>query len=209
MRPSTTPLRTSLDKQVRNAIAPARLSRPLGGISGAQQRTAIRRMKPTRAALDGSSRQSGWCRIFDAAPGTQNPVAGATYSELATREAEHARTELARAENARTFALRQSDAGLREHFLRLASRRELDSSYHAQRARRFEALAAEETPHSDAVASRRRAPNFSLGLDSGIDDRRALGGRGFPKGESPVSRTFPEVSDGTRTRDRLDHNQEL
>ena len=73
-------------------------------------------------------------------------MAGATYSELARREAERARVELARAENARTFALRQPDVGLREHFLRVASRCELDSSYHARRARRFEALAAEEHP---------------------------------------------------------------
>ena len=69
-----------------------------------------------------------------------------SYHQLAARESEHARAELARAENARTFALRQSDAGLREHFLRVASRRELDSDYHAQRAQRFEALAAKEHP---------------------------------------------------------------
>jgi hypothetical protein len=73
-------------------------------------------------------------------------VAGVTYSEHAAREAELARAELARAEHARTFALRQPDAGLREHFLRVASRCELDSSYHAQKARRFEALAAGEHP---------------------------------------------------------------
>jgi hypothetical protein len=73
-------------------------------------------------------------------------VAGATYSELAAREAEYARAELARAEDARTFAMRQSDAGLRGHFLRVAARCDMDSSYHAQRARRFETLAAKEHP---------------------------------------------------------------
>jgi hypothetical protein len=73
-------------------------------------------------------------------------VAGVTHSELAAREGELAGAELARAEQARTFAMRQADAGLREHFLRVASRCEADSSYHAQRARRFEALAATEHP---------------------------------------------------------------
>ena len=73
-------------------------------------------------------------------------MAGVTYSELARREAELARAELARAEGARRFALRQADIGMREHFLRVASRRELDSDYHAQRAQRFEALAAKEHP---------------------------------------------------------------
>jgi hypothetical protein len=69
-------------------------------------------------------------------------MAGPSYHQLAARESEHAQAELARAENARTFALRQSDVGLRDHFLRVASRCESDSDYHARRARRFEALAA-------------------------------------------------------------------
>ena len=69
-------------------------------------------------------------------------MAGVTYSELARREAELARAELARAENARRFALRQVDDGLSEYFLRVASRCEWESSNHAERARRFEALAA-------------------------------------------------------------------
>jgi hypothetical protein len=71
-------------------------------------------------------------------------VAGVTYSELARREAEHAQAEFARAENARTFALRQADDGLSEYFLRVASQCESDSNSHAERARRFEALAARE-----------------------------------------------------------------
>jgi hypothetical protein len=73
-------------------------------------------------------------------------VAGVTYSELARREAELARAELARAEAARRFALRQADDGLSEYFLRVASRCDRDSSDHAERARRFEGLAAGEEP---------------------------------------------------------------
>ena len=69
-------------------------------------------------------------------------MAGVTYSELARREAELARAEHARAEGARTFALRQADDGLSEYFLRVASRCEQDAGNHAERARRFEALAA-------------------------------------------------------------------
>jgi hypothetical protein len=71
-------------------------------------------------------------------------VAGVTYSELARREAELARAEFARAEGARRFALRQADDGLSEYFLRVASRYERESSNHAEKARRFEALAGEE-----------------------------------------------------------------
>jgi hypothetical protein len=70
-------------------------------------------------------------------------VAGVTYPELARREAELARSELARAERTRRFALRQADVGLRNHFLRVASRCEWESSDHAERARRFEALAVQ------------------------------------------------------------------
>jgi hypothetical protein len=73
-------------------------------------------------------------------------VAGVTYAELARREAELARAELARAEGARRFALRQADDGLSEYFLRVASRCERDASDHAERARRFESLAAGEEP---------------------------------------------------------------
>jgi hypothetical protein len=73
-------------------------------------------------------------------------VAGVTYSELARREAELARDELARAEGARRFALRQVDVGLSEYFLRVASRCERDAGHHAERAQRLEALAAGEEP---------------------------------------------------------------
>jgi hypothetical protein len=73
-------------------------------------------------------------------------VAGVSYSELAQREAELARAELVRAEGARTFALRQTDMGLREYFLRLARQCESDSSNHAARARRFAALAVPGEP---------------------------------------------------------------
>jgi hypothetical protein len=73
-------------------------------------------------------------------------VAGVTYSELARREAEVARAELARAEGARRFALRQADDGLSEYFLRMALRCERDASGHAERARRFEELAAGDEP---------------------------------------------------------------
>jgi hypothetical protein len=81
-------------------------------------------------------------------------VAGVTYSELARREAELAQAELARAENARRFALRQADDGLAQYFLRVASQCELDSSKHAQRAGRFEALAAREGPIATAAGAR-------------------------------------------------------
>ena len=73
-------------------------------------------------------------------------MAGVTYAELARREAELAQAEFTRAENARRFALRQADDGLFEYFMRVASQCELDSSDHADRARRFEALAAREEP---------------------------------------------------------------
>ena len=73
-------------------------------------------------------------------------MAGVTYSELARREGELARAELVRAENARRFALRQADEGLSEYFQRVALRCERDSSDHAERARRFEVLAAGEEP---------------------------------------------------------------
>jgi hypothetical protein len=69
-----------------------------------------------------------------------------TYSELAQREAELERAELARAEGARRFALRQADIGMREHFLRVAWRCEWEASHHAERARRFEALAVPGEP---------------------------------------------------------------
>jgi hypothetical protein len=73
-------------------------------------------------------------------------VAGVTYSELARREAELARVELARAEGARRFALRQADDGLSEYFQRVALQYERDASDHAERARHFEGLAAGEEP---------------------------------------------------------------
>ena len=77
-------------------------------------------------------------------------MAGVTYAELARREAELAQAEFTRAENARRFALRQADDGLFEYFMRVASQCELESSDHADRARRFEALAAREEPIATA-----------------------------------------------------------
>jgi hypothetical protein len=63
------------------------------------------------------------------------------YLELARHESELARNAQERAVGARRFALRQVDEGLREHFLRIAGRAELDFATHARRARRFEAIA--------------------------------------------------------------------
>jgi hypothetical protein len=64
------------------------------------------------------------------------------YLELARRADESARNARERSEAARRFALRQVDAGLREHFLRLAGRAEMESVTHAAQARRFEAIAS-------------------------------------------------------------------
>jgi hypothetical protein len=117
---------------------------------------------------------------FEAAPGTpilwQGPR---TPNSLATTRA----SELARAENARTFAPRQSDAGMREHFLRVASRRQLDSGYYAQSARRFEALAAKEPPKRCASEPTSHAQAFSLSSASLLEPN--LG---------PESGTRPSVS---------------
>jgi hypothetical protein len=64
------------------------------------------------------------------------------YLELARREDERARQAREQSEAAKRFALRQVDEGLREHFLRLAGRGEMDSLSHAARARRFEVIAS-------------------------------------------------------------------
>ena len=63
------------------------------------------------------------------------------YLQLAERESEIARDAQERAIAARRFAQRQVDEGLREHFMRVAGRAELDFATHARRARRFEAIA--------------------------------------------------------------------
>jgi hypothetical protein len=62
--------------------------------------------------------------------------------ELARREDELARNAREQSEAAQRFALRQVDEGLREYFLRVAGRAEMDSLTHAARARRFEAIAS-------------------------------------------------------------------
>jgi hypothetical protein len=64
------------------------------------------------------------------------------YLERARREGESARSARERSEAARRFALRQIDEGLREHFLRLAGRAEMEAVTHDARARRFEAIAS-------------------------------------------------------------------
>jgi hypothetical protein len=64
------------------------------------------------------------------------------YLELARREAEEARNARALSEAAEQFALRQMDEGLRDHFLRVAGRAELEAVAHTARARRFEVIAA-------------------------------------------------------------------
>lgn len=64
------------------------------------------------------------------------------YLELARREGEFARNARKRSEAAQRFALRQVDEGLREHFLRVAGRAEMDSVTYAEQARRFEAIAS-------------------------------------------------------------------
>jgi hypothetical protein len=76
------------------------------------------------------------------------------YLELARREAEHARKVRKLSEAAERFALRQADEGLRDHFLRVAARAELESLAHTARARHFEAIAANG---SRAAIGRRRA----------------------------------------------------
>lgn len=62
--------------------------------------------------------------------------------ELARREDELARNAHEQSEAAQRFALRQVDEGLREYFLRVAGRAEMDSRTHAARARRFEVIAS-------------------------------------------------------------------
>jgi hypothetical protein len=62
--------------------------------------------------------------------------------ELARREDELARNAHEQSEAAQRFALRQVDEGLREYFLRMAGRAEMDSLTHAARARRFEGIAS-------------------------------------------------------------------
>jgi hypothetical protein len=69
-------------------------------------------------------------------------VATHRYLELARREGELARIARERSEAAQLFALRQADEGLREYFLRMAGRAEMDSLAHAARARRFEGIAS-------------------------------------------------------------------
>ena len=64
------------------------------------------------------------------------------YLELARREAEEARNARTLSQAAEQFALRQVDEGLRDHFLRVAGRAELESVAHTARARRYEAIAA-------------------------------------------------------------------
>lgn len=67
---------------------------------------------------------------------------GDWHAELARREAEHARAEHERSQNAQRFALRQTDERMRAHFLRIAAQAERESIAHLERARRLEARAA-------------------------------------------------------------------
>ena len=62
--------------------------------------------------------------------------------ELARREHELARNARQQSKAAQRFALRQVDEGLRDYFLRMAGRAEMESLAHAARARRFEAIAS-------------------------------------------------------------------
>ena len=62
--------------------------------------------------------------------------------ELARREHELARNAREQSKAAQRFALRQVDEGLRDYFLRMAGRAEMESLAHAARARRFEAIAS-------------------------------------------------------------------
>ena len=64
--------------------------------------------------------------------------------ELARREDALARNARERSEAAQRFALRQVDEGLREYFLRVAGRAEMDSLTHGARARRYEAIASNQ-----------------------------------------------------------------
>ena len=84
------------------------------------------------------------------------------YLELARREDELARSAHERSEAAQRFALRQVDEGLREHFLRLAGRAEMDSVTHAARARRFEAIASDYRAKAAAADASDR-PNAAIG----------------------------------------------
>lgn len=102
------------------------------------------------------------------------------YLELARREGEFARNARERTA-AQRFALRQVDEGLREHFLRLAGRAEMDSVTHAARARRFEAIAsnyratpaaADGSDRPKAAIGWRRAGISSCG--SARDTERAM-----------------------------------
>jgi hypothetical protein len=81
-------------------------------------------------------------------------VAAGRYLDLARRESELARSARERSEAAERFALRQVDEGLRDHFLRLAGRAEMESEAHAARARRFHAVASKRRATSAAAAER-------------------------------------------------------
>ncbi len=65
-----------------------------------------------------------------------------TYLALARRVGERARTAGERSEAARRFAVRQVDEGLRDHFLRVSGRAEMDAAAHAARVRQYEGIAA-------------------------------------------------------------------
>jgi hypothetical protein len=86
--------------------------------------------------------------------GYKPPVEAQTYLELARREFEQARSERERGEAAERFALRQVDEGLRDHFLRVAGRAEMEAVAHTARARRYEASASKQGERSKRAAER-------------------------------------------------------
>lgn len=64
------------------------------------------------------------------------------YTRLARREAELAETELERSRSAWLYALSQENQGMRDYFIRIATRARFEWSNHAERARQFEARAS-------------------------------------------------------------------
>ena len=64
------------------------------------------------------------------------------YTRLARREAELAEAELERSRSAWWYALSQENDGMRDYFIRIATRARFAGSNHAERARQFEARAS-------------------------------------------------------------------
>jgi oligoendopeptidase F len=68
------------------------------------------------------------------------------YTRLARREAELAETELERSRSAWLYALSQENEGMRDYFIRIATRARFEWSNHDERARHFEARASRLRP---------------------------------------------------------------